>query len=77
MAVATVAFTNTAPTSPSPRRAAAAPDVRVPPRVYSPFPHRRLVRPMAVRADAETASAAPGRPRWFVFRARRNTTRSA
>ncbi len=72
MAVATIAFTNSAK-MPSPRNAAAAPDVRVPPRVYSPYAHRRLARPMAVRADAETASAAPGRPRWFVFRARRDT----
>jgi len=69
MAVATVTFTNT----PSPRRTAAAPDVRVPPRVYSPFPNRRLARPMAVRADAEAASAGPGRTRWLVFRARRDT----
>ena len=73
MAVATIAFSNT----PSPRRVAAAPDVRVPPRVYSPFPSRRLARPMAVRADAETAGAHPGRTRWFVIRGRRDTTRSA
>lgn len=76
MAVATVAFANNAH-MPSPRRAAAAPDIRVPPRVYSPFPQRRLARPMAVRVDAQATSAAPGRPRWFVFRARRDTTRSA
>lgn len=76
MAVATVTLASNAHT-PSPRRAAAAPDVRVPPRVYSPFPHRRLARPMAVRADAETTRVVPGRPRWFVFRARRDTTPSA
>lgn len=76
MAVATAALMTNA-SVPSARRAGPAPDVRVPPRVYSPFPHRRLAHPMAVRADAETASVAPGRPRWLVFRARRDTTRSA
>ncbi len=72
MAIAVVALTST----PAPR-SGSGPDVRVPPRIYSPFPSRRLVRPMAVRADAETASAAPGRTRWSVFRARRDTDRTA
>jgi len=58
-------------TSPSPRRAAAASAPRVPPRVYTPYPTRRLTRPMAVRADADTASALSGRTRWPLFRGRR------
>ena len=67
MAVTTVAVFN----SPSPRRAAAASGIRMSPRVYSPFPNRRLVRPMAVRADAEARVAAPGRTRLPFFRGRR------
>jgi len=67
MAIATV----TTFTSPSPRRTAAASADRVPPRVYTPYPLRRLTRPMAVRADAEAASAVPGRTRLPLFRGRR------
>ncbi len=59
MAIATLAAFN----SPSPRRTAAASVDRVPPRVYTPYPLRRLTRPMAVHADAETASAVSGRTR--------------
>ncbi|HYR94354.1 MAG TPA: hypothetical protein VEP48_09145 [Methylomirabilota bacterium] len=68
MAIATVAAFN----SPSPRRTAAASVGRMPPRVYTPYPLRRLTRPMAVRADAETASAVSGRTRLPFFRARRD-----
>lgn len=67
MAIATVAVF----TSPSPRHAAAASASRVPPRVYSPYPTRRLTRPMAVRADADPASAVSGRTRLPFFRGRR------
>ena len=68
MAVATVAVF----TSPSPRRTAAASADRVPPRVYTPYPTRRLTRPMTVRADAETAGAVSGRTRLPFFRGRRD-----
>ena len=67
MAIATVAVFNT----PSPRRVAAASGNRVPPRVYTPFPARRLTRPMAVRADADP-SGADGRARLPLFRGRRD-----
>ncbi len=44
-----------------PRRALAVPATepawRVPPRVYSPFPARRLTRPMAVPAGAARGEA--------------------
>jgi hypothetical protein len=70
MAIATVATFN----SPSPRRTAAASADRVPPRVYTPYPLRRLTRPMAVRADAGTASAVSGRTRLPFFRGRRDRT---
>ena len=63
MAIATVAVLVT----PSPRNSAAVVPSRVPPRVYTPYPTRRLTRPMAVRADAEAAS----RSRLPFFRARR------
>jgi hypothetical protein len=55
----------------APRSTPAAPTTPAPPRVYSPFPARRLLRPMAVRADAEGASASPGRTRFARFRPRR------
>jgi hypothetical protein len=58
---------------PSPRHTAAAPATRVLPRVYTPYPIRRLTRPMAVRADADTASAASGRTRLPWLRGRRAT----
>jgi hypothetical protein len=48
-------------TSPSPRHASAVSASRIPPRVYTPYPTRRLTRPMAVRADADTAGGVPGR----------------
>ena len=67
MAIATVAVFN----SPSPRRTAAASADRVPPRVYSPFPSRRLARPMAVRAGADDRGAVSGRTRLPFFRGRR------
>ena len=68
MAIATVAVFN----SPSPRRVAAASGSRVPPRVYTPFPARRLTRPMAVPAGSEAASADSGRSRLPLFRGRRD-----
>jgi len=68
MAIATVVVFN----SPSPRRVAAASGTRVPPRVYTPFPARRLTRPMAVRADAESGGALSGRSRLPLFRGRRD-----
>jgi hypothetical protein len=68
MAIATVAVFN----SPSPRRVAAASGSRVPPRVYTPFPARRLTKPMAVRADADPAGAVSGRSRLPLFRGRRD-----
>ncbi len=68
MAIATVAAFH----APSPRRTAAAPADRVPPRVYSPYGTRRLARPMAVRADAARAEEASGRVRWTLFRGRRS-----
>jgi len=68
MAIATVVVFN----SPSPRRVAAASGPRVPPRVYTPFPARRLTRPMAVRADADSAGAVTGRSRLPLFRGRRD-----
>ncbi|HET7700726.1 MAG TPA: hypothetical protein VFM06_07675 [Candidatus Limnocylindria bacterium] len=67
MAITTVAAFN----SPSPRRTAAASANRMSPRVYSPFPSRRLARPMAVRAGAEDRGVAPGRTRLPFFRGRR------
>lgn len=67
MAIASIAVF----TSPSPRHAAAASASRVPPRVYTPYPTRRLTRPMAVRADAEGSGAVPGRTRRLFFRGRR------
>jgi hypothetical protein len=57
-------------TSQSPRRAAAFAPLRVPPRVYTPYPVRRLTRPMAVPAARETASAVSGRTRLSFFRRR-------
>ncbi len=68
MAIATVAVFN----SPSPRSAAAASASRVPPRVYTPFPVRRLMRPMAVRAGADPAREDSGRSRLPLFRGRRD-----
>jgi len=68
MAIATVAVFN----QPSPRRVAAASASRVPPRVYTPFPARRLTRPMAVRADADSAGSVTGRSRLPLFRGRRD-----
>jgi hypothetical protein len=71
MAIATLAVL----TKPSPRYTAAASSTRVPPRVYSPFPSRRLARPMAVRAGVDAGSAGPSRTRWSLFRGgRRDTT---
>ena len=67
MAIATVAVLVT----PSPRNSAAVSPSRVPPRVYTPYPTRRLTRPMAVRADAEAASATTGRSCLPFFRGRR------
>ncbi len=52
-------------------RIAAASPSRVPPRVYTPFPARRLTRPMAVRAGTEAAAADSGRSRLPLFRGRR------
>jgi len=57
-------------TSQSPRRAAAPAPSRVSPRVYTPYPVRRLTRPMAVPAVAEAASAVSGRTRLSFFRRR-------
>jgi hypothetical protein len=68
MAIATVAVFN----SPSPRRTAAASADRVSPRVYTPYPVRRLTRPMAVRAGAEGVGAVSGRTRLPFFRGRRD-----
>jgi len=68
MAIATVVF----PITSSPRQSAAASPSRVPPRVYTPYPTRRLTRPMAVRADAGTASVTAGRSRLPFFRGRRD-----
>jgi hypothetical protein len=56
--------------SPSPRRAAAPTPSRVSPRVYTPYPVRRLTRPMAVRAESEAASVVSGRTRLPFFRRR-------
>ena len=58
-------------TSPSPRSAAAASGSRVPPRVYTPYPTRRLTRPMAVRADADATGGVSGRTRLPFLRGRR------
>jgi hypothetical protein len=58
-------------TSPSPRSAAAASGSRVPPRVYTPYPTRRLTRPMAVRADADATGDVSGRTRLPFLRGRR------
>jgi len=58
------------PITPSPRDGAAV-SSRVPPRVYTPYPTRRLTRPMAVRADAGAASETTGRSRLPFFRGRR------
>jgi len=56
--------------SPSPR--AAVPAFRVPPRIYSPYRPRRLVRPMAVPWTAGSrAGGPPGRLAGWLFRARR------
>ena len=41
--------------APSPRHTPTAPVQRASSRVYSPFPTRRLVRPMAIRAEAMAA----------------------
>jgi hypothetical protein len=70
MAIATVTVFDTS----TPRRTASASPSRVPPRVYTPYPTRRLTRPMAIRADAEAASVAPGRSRLPFFRGRRDRT---
>ena len=70
MAIATV----TAFERPSPRHTAVASASRVLPRVYTPYPIRRLTRPMAVRADADAASVASGRTRLPWFRGRREST---
>ncbi len=54
-----------------PTQRAAAPAFRVPPRVYSPYPLRRLARPMAVPVADGKPGAPPGRLAWRLFRARR------
>lgn len=54
-----------------PTRRAAVPAFRVPPRVYSPYPPRRLARPMAVPVADSRPGAPPGRLAWRLFRARR------
>lgn len=64
MAVVTIAAFH----RPSPRDAAAASVQRTSPRVYSPFPARRLARPMAVPIGA----AEPRRERWAIFRSKRD-----
>ncbi len=56
---------------PSPRHTTVASASRMLPRVYTPYPIRRLTRPMAVRADADTASEASGRTRLPWLRGRR------
>jgi len=61
-------------TSQSPRRAAAPAPSRVSPRVYTPYPIRRLTRPMAVPAVAEAANAVSGRTRLPFFRRRGQLT---
>jgi hypothetical protein len=58
-------------TSPSPRHAAAVSGSRMPPRVYTPYPTRRLTRPMAVRADADATGGVSGRTRLPFLRGRR------
>jgi len=58
-------------TSPSPRNAAAVSGSRVPPRVYTPYPTRRLTRPMAVRADADATGGVSGQTRLPFLRGRR------
>ena len=57
-------------TSQSPRRAASPAPSRVSPRVYTPYPVRRLTRPMAVPVRAEAASEVSGRTRLPFFRRR-------
>lgn len=69
MAIATVTAFNRH----SPRHASAASVSRVLPRVYTPYPIRRLTRPMAVRADADAASGASGRTRLPWLRGRRES----
>jgi len=66
--------TRTGECLPPPRdaRAASDPVWRMPPRVYTPYAHRRLLRPMAVPAgDASRASTdPPGRMGWRFGRGR-------